>query len=311
LRTYRSREVIVSAGGLHSPAILLRAGIGPAGDLQKLGIPVLADRRGVGANLQNHPVLNLAAHLRASARQSIHLRPLSYNSFRFSSGLEDCPPGDMFMVISNRTAWHAAGRCMASLGVAAYKVYSRGSVTLFSADASREPHVRFDLLSDYRDRLRLTAGLRVAWRLINTSNVRGLTNDLFVPTAADLIRDLNRPTVSNRIKAYALSLLFDGPAALRRRLIARIAASPAELIDDDEALEDFVYRYTGAMFHPSGTCRIGAPADRDAVVDPQCKVIGTSGLRVVDGSVMPTIVRGNINIPIIMIAEKASDMILA
>ncbi|MGE0152003.1 MAG: GMC family oxidoreductase [Reyranellaceae bacterium] len=308
---FDARETIVAAGSLQSPALLLRAGIGPAAALRGLGIAVTADRPGIGANLHNHPIFYLAAHLKPGARQRGIRRPATYNGFRYSSGLPSCPEGDMFVLIANRASWHAAGERIASLGVSVYKSHSRGKVELASADPRQTPRIRFDLLSDERDLLRMRDGVRRCWTLLQAPAVAGLLNEIFVPMAADLIRDLNRPTWRNRIKAQTLGALLDGPAPLRRRLLAAVGRSPRTLVDDEKALAEFVYACTGSMFHPVGTCRIGQPDDPAAGVDPRCKVIGVEGLRVVDGSVMPTMVRGNTNLPILMIAERAADLILA
>lgn len=308
--SFDAHETILCAGSLQSPALLMRAGIGPAASLRELGISVAADRRGVGANLQNHPIFYLAAHLKASARQRGILRPATYNGFRYSSGLETCPEGDMFILIANRSSWHAAGERIGSLGVSVYKPHSRGSIELVSSDPRSASRIRFNLLSDERDLRRMCDGVRRCWRLLREPSVANLVNETFVPTAADVIRDLNRPTLLNRVKAGLLGALLDGPAPMRRRLLAIVSCSPDTLFDDDKALAEFVYTYTGAMFHPIGTCRLGQPDDPAAVVDSRCRVIGVGGLRVVDGSVMPTMVSANTNIPIVMIAERAADLIL-
>lgn len=306
-----ARETIVSAGSLHSPALLLRAGIGAGAALKNLGIAPLSERPGVGKNLLNHPIIYLAAHLKRHAIQPRHLRPMTYNCVRYSSHVEGCAASDMFSAILNRTAWHAAGESIASIGVAVYKSYSRGEMRLKSSDPRFEPDIDFRLLSDERDLKRMVDGVRRLWRLMNDPQVRSLVNEVFVPVAPDAIRDLNRPTVQNLVKAQAIAWLLNSMAPLRRALIRQVGVSPEAIIDDDEALREFVYLNTGVMFHPVGTCRIGREQDADAVVDSRLRVHGVNGLRVVDGSVMPTMISANTNIPIIMIAEKAADMIRA
>jgi 5-(hydroxymethyl)furfural/furfural oxidase len=310
VKHFAARETIVSAGSLHSPAILLRAGIGPAQELRRLEIPVKADLPGTGRNLLNHPIIYLSAYLRRQGRQPPKPRPLTYNCLRYSSAVEGCTHADMLVLIFNRTTWHPLGGQIAALGASVYKAYSRGSVTLYSSDPTREPHIRFNLASDPRDLLRLREGLRLSWRLMNEPSIKAITDELFVPISNDRIRDLNRPTYINCLKSKAVSLLLDGPELLRRTIIKKVGRSPADLIDDDDALDAFVLENSGAIYHPVGTCRIGSRFDPAAVVDPHCRVIGVEGLRVVDGSIMPTIVRANTNIPILMIAEKASDIIL-
>ena len=308
---HRARETILSAGAIHSPALMLRAGIGPAAELGALGIPVLADLPGVGRNLQNHPRVYAAIHLRRRGRQARANRPVPQNTLRYSSGVPGCPPGDMLLQIINRTGWHRLGSSIAALVPAVYKPFSRGEVTLRSPDPRAEPSVRFRHLSDRRDHLRLMHGLRLSLDLLSDPAVAALGTDVFLPQTGDWVRKLSRATLKNGLTAFAASLLLDGPAPLRRRLIEKAGTPLTDVATDEKSLEEIVFSTMGQMFHPAGTCRIGAADDRMAVVDPKCRVYGVDGLRVVDGSVMPTLVCANTNIPIIMIAEKAADLIKA
>jgi 5-(hydroxymethyl)furfural/furfural oxidase len=308
---YRARETILSAGAIHSPALMLRAGIGPAIELGPLGIPILVDRPGVGRNLQNHPRVYAAIHLRGRGRQPHANRPVPQNTLRYSSGVPGCPPGDMLLQIINRTGWHRLGRSIAALVPAVYKPFSRGEVTLRSPDPHTEPSVRFRHLSDRRDHLRLIHGLRLSLDLLSDPAVAAIGTDVFLPQTGDWVRKLSRTTFRNGLTAFAASILLDGPAPLRRYLIERAGTPLIDVATDEKSLEQIVFSTMGQMFHPAGTCRIGAAGDRLAVVDPECRVHGIDGLRVVDGSVMPALVCANTNIPIIMIAEKAADLIKA
>ena len=308
---FEAGETILAAGALHTPAILLRAGIGPAEELRALGIAVIADLPGTGRNLQNHPRISLSAHLKREGMQPQGVRAFTFSTLRFSSGVQGCPASDMLMGMWNKSSWHALGQRIATLHVAVYKASSCGEVTLRSADPREEPDVRFRLLSDRRDLLRLAQGLRLLANVMDHPAVASIRNELFVPAATEFIRRLNRPCAANRIKAACAALLLDGPASLRRALIERVGPGLAGAISDAAATEEFVQRHVGCMFHPVGTCRMGDPGDRAAVVDPRLRVHGVAGLRVVDGSVMPSIVRANTHIPITMIAEKASDLIKA
>lgn len=308
---HRARETILSAGAIHSPALMLRAGIGPAADLVPLGIPMIADRPGVGRNLQNHPRVYAAIHLRARGRQPRANRPVPQNTLRYSSGVPGCPPGDMLLQIINRTGWHRLGSSIAALVPAVYKPFSRGEVTLRSPDPRTEPSVRFRHLSDRRDHLRLIHGLRLSLDLLSDPSVAAIGTDVFLPQTGDWVRKLSRTTLRNGLTAFAASILLDGPAPLRRHLIERAGTPLIDVATDEKSLEQIVFSTMGQMFHPAGTCRIGAADDRMAVVDPKCRVYGIDGLRVVDGSVMPALVCANTNIPIIMIAEKAADLIKA
>jgi len=310
-RSIDARETIVAAGALHSPALLLRAGIGPAAASRALGIPVVADLPGVGGNLQNHPRISLSAHLRPAGRQRPDNRPHTFNIMRYSSGVEGCPPGDMLFDVWNKSSWHRLGESILTLHAAIYKSFSRGNVSITSPDPHVQPDVRLRLLSDPRDRKRAVDGLTFLLAMMNEPAVAALRNDVFLTTNTDFVRRLNRPSSWNRVRAAAAAMLLDGPAALRRALIAKVGVDPATLARDPAAFDEFVFRNTGAMFHPVGTCRIGRAGDPEAVVDARCRVHGVGGLRVIDASVMPSIIRGNTNLPVTMVAERAADFVKA
>ncbi|HEY0524566.1 MAG TPA: GMC family oxidoreductase N-terminal domain-containing protein, partial [Stellaceae bacterium] len=149
------RDVIVSAGAIHSPAMLMRAGIGPAAELAALGIPAVADRPGVGRHLQEHPAVSISAVIAPEARLPKTLRRHMHVALRWSSGFQDCPDNDMYMIAITKTGWHPVGEMIGSLMPWVNKVYSRGQVTLTSPDPRVEPRVEFNMLSDWRDLARL------------------------------------------------------------------------------------------------------------------------------------------------------------
>jgi choline dehydrogenase-like flavoprotein len=128
-----------------------------------------------------------------------------------------------------------------------------------------------------------------------------------------MVARLNRPVWSSWLKSLAISVAFDLAPALRRRALStrRTALDPARIAADRGALRELASTRTSVTYHGVGTCRMGGADDPNAVVDPSCRVRKVTGLRVVDGSVMPTIVSGNTNLPIIMIAEKVSAQILS
>ncbi len=303
-------ETIVSAGAIYSPAILLRSGIGPRANLEESGVPQIAELPGVGKNLQNHPLATIAVHLTRHARQRRAIRPAFHNCLRYSSNVRTCSRGDMFLVVMNKASWHAVGRQMGGLGVSVYKPHSRGVVSLRSSDANADPRVQFNLLADERDLVRLSDGFLFAWQLLQDSRVMQTITDVFIPTAGPLIQRLNRPTLANSLRGFLAGLLLDGPSTLRRSMLERVGISPKSLVADPNALRQFIIDRAVPAGHVVGTCRMGPANDLSAVVDSECRVHGIRGLRVVDGSVMPTIVSANTNIPITMIAEKISDAIL-
>jgi 5-(hydroxymethyl)furfural/furfural oxidase len=310
----RGREVVISAGALHSPAMLLRAGIGPAADLARLGITVIADRPGVGGNLQEHPALSISAVIERGARLPATLRRHIHVAMRYSSRFEDCPSNDMYMAAVCKTGWHPVGRQIGSMVTWVNKSYSTGRVALHSADPAVEPKVDFNMLSDWRDRERLKRGMRFVADLYRHPAMREVALDPFPSSYSERIRDLGRVCLKNQVMTSILAALLDGPAALRRLLIRNVVTEGAavdDLMADDELLDGFVREKVHGLWHASGSCRMGAAEDPAAVVDAEGRVHGVAGLRVVDASVMPRITRANTNIPTIMIAEKISDAMLA
>lgn len=309
-----ARDVILAAGAFQSPALLMRSGLGPADHLRSHGIDVRLDLPGVGGNLCDHPTVAVAAHLKRAAMQPRSLRAAGNVALRYSSGLAGCPPTDMYISAPNKVSWHALGARMASLTVSCYRPFSRGRVSLAGADPLAEPRIELDLLSDRRDLERMKAGVRFAGELVQAPPVRALINEAFPASFSERVRRLNACRPANGARARLLVLALDGPATLRRRLVDRVVSPGAELgrlMADDDLLEQWVRDNATGFFHPAGTCRMGAPGDPRAVVDPSCRVRGVDGLRVVDASVMPSIVSVNTNVTTIMIAEKAADAILS
>jgi len=302
---FGAREIILCAGALYTPAMLLRAGIGPAEDLRALGIAVRADLPGVGRNLQNHPVLFIGAHLRPAARQQPSLRTLQVSCFRLSSNVPDCPPTDLFIHLQSKSSWNALGEQIANFGPVLWKPFSRGSVSL-----SREqdhPLVEFNFASDDRDLARLKLGFRWTAELLASEAMRALCGQPFPVRFTDRLRRLNQKTRANALKASVVARLLDLSPSLSDtglRLLTGGARSLPDLIADDAQLTEHVRHNVAGTFHVSGTARMGARDDPDAVTDPQGRVHDVAGLRVADASVMPTVPRGNTNLPTIMIAEK-------
>jgi 5-(hydroxymethyl)furfural/furfural oxidase len=183
-------------------------------------------------------------------------------------------------------------------------------VRLLSADPTIEPEVKFNLLDDERDLVRLINGLRLACSVLGSDVVARTRHEVFQPDGR-LVRRLNWPRLRSRFESSMLASLSGISTSLRQRALHSRIVDPAALEADREALRRVVLETAGPAGHAAGTCRIGRPDDPGAVTDTRCRVYGVTGLRVVDGSVMPSITRGNTHIPITMIAEKAADLILA
>ncbi len=312
---FRAGEVILSSGAIHSPAHLLRAGIGPAGELRALGIEVRANLAGVGKRLMDHPAVAVAAFIRPHAR-ILHdwTRRHMYVALRYSSGLEGIPAGDMFLGVTNKTSWHAVGEQIGSFIISVYKTYSEtGSVTLASADPLAEPAVAFNLLSDPRDLERLMDGVRrsAEWHL--TPDMRAVTTDPFPASYSDKVRQVGLINRKNKWLTGAMARLLDGPQALRSFLIRKLIMEGFTLeglLADEAQLEAFCRKAAVGVWHASCTCRMGAEDDPMAVTDPAGRVRGIEGLRVVDASIFPVVPCANTNFPVLMTAEKCAQAIL-
>lgn len=305
-------EVVVSAGAIHSPALLMRSGIGPADELRALGIDVVADRPGVGRGLQNHPQMHFAMTLKPDSRLPQKGQHYIVAAMRFSSGLGDCPRGDLFHYFTGRVSPKPFGRRMAMLAVALYAPFSRGRVSLTGAHPDAPLKVEQRLLSDPRDAQRMLLGARHAETLLLDRDVRDCFDEIYLMPRQPPLRLINGTGLVGAAKAAAAGAVLASPAALRRVLIGN-AIKPGRLLADARthtpATDDEFLAATGAMFHPASTCRMGAADDPDAVVGPECRVYGVDGLRVADASVMPCIVSANTNVPTIMIGERVAEFI--
>ena len=305
---FRGREVVLSSGAIHSPAHLLRAGIGPVGHLKEMGIPVLMGLEGVGQRLMDHPSISLSSFIRPGARMNAHTRRHVQVALRYSSGLPGIPGGDMFVVVLNKSAWHAVGAQIGSLLTCVYKTYSEtGQVKLASRDPAAEPTVEFNLLSDRRDLDRLMSGFRKAAGLQMSAPLTAVTDKPFPASYSDRVRKIGVVNAKNRILTAIAATLMDGPAALRGAMIDRFIVEGFtfdQVMRDDEALEAFVRKAAIGVWHASCTCRMGGADDPMAVVDSQGRVKGIQGLRVVDASIFPVVPCANTNFPTLMAAEK-------
>lgn len=307
-------EVILSAGAIHSPAILLRSGIGPANELISLGIPLVADRPGVGGNLMEHPSIAVSALLTRRGRTPFPDEHHEQAIVRFSSGLNDTVPGDMHGAILSRSGWHSIGYRLGTIFFWVNKSYSRGRLSLASSDPHQEPVVNFQMLSDGRDLERLKQALRLGAATLSDDALAGERSVVFPSSYSPRVAKVAMPGFFNASQRGALSVLLDiaGPfrAALVHGLVTQ-GVTLKKLLADDQALTEFVQRNVGGTWHPSGTCRMGRADDPLAVTSGDGRVIGVEGLRVCDASLMPSIPCANTNVPTIMMAERVADLIKA
>ena len=311
-REIDAREVVLCAGAIHSPAMLLRAGIGPIEEARRNGVVPLLDRPGVGRNLQNHPYLHFAVTLPARSRLHGRLRRFALAGIRQSSGLDGGTEADLMVFIFARVSPRAFGPDAAMLGAALYAPYSHGSVTLRSPHVDVAPHIDFRLLDDPRDPPRMVKAARLVESLLLDPLVAEAYSDAFLLPPTMALNQFNRPGLVGGLLAAAAKAVLNAPPALSRAIVGptirpgrwfanRHRRAP---LGDRELLDAAV-----PMAHPCGTCAIGRGDNPMAVVDSACRVYGVSNLRVVDASIMPRIPSANTNLPTIMIGERAADLI--
>ena len=280
------REVVISAGTIATPKILMLSGIGPGEHLQSLGIPVVADLPGVGANYQDHVIISIMARLKD---------PISL---------------------------HGNERGLKALGHILHWLLFRGGVL---ASNILEAGGFFDLDGDGRPEIQMHLVPRLPFAPGQPRDEHGLTLSAYALACKSRgeirLRDAH-PDSTALFRANYLSHPDDVGALIGGlRLARRILAEPslATLVskemgpaagvasDDLPAMEQLVRQEARTVYHPVGTCRMGA--GRDAVVDSRLRVHGVDSLRIADASIMPRIVRGNTMAPAIMIGERAADFI--
>ncbi|MEO1469766.1 MAG: choline dehydrogenase [Pseudomonadota bacterium] len=283
------REVILAASSINSPKLLMLSGIGPAAHLAEHGIAVVADRPGVGQNLQDH----LEMYIQQACTQPITLfrywslfgkafvgarwlftgtGPGASNQFESAAFIRSragIPYPDIqfhFLPLAVRYDGQAAAEGHGfQAHVGPMRSPSRGEIRLASADPAAAPSIRFNYMSHDEDWIVFRRAIRAA-------------REVFAQAPFD-------PYRGHEIQ-------------------------PGDAAQSDDELDDAIRAHAESAYHPCGTCRMGAADDPSAVVDPACRVIGVERLRVADSSIFPRIPYGNLNGPSIMTGEKASDHIL-
>ncbi|SDE72411.1 Choline dehydrogenase [Blastococcus fimeti] len=275
-------EVVLSGGAVNSPQLLMLSGIGPADHLREVGVDVVHDLPGVGAGLQDHPLVPVVWDVRSGESLFRAESPAGYAKWfgarrgsltsnlaeagLFTRSRPDLAEPDLQFHFLPVKFWKQAevdpDVDAFTSAVVLVDVHSRGSVRLRSTDPTWAPSIDAGYLTDERDLDALVCGVEKAREIASVGPLASVLGDEWSPGAAVTGRDALRAKVR-------------------------------------ETLE--------SLYHPVSSCRMGT--DDLAVVDPQLRVHGIEGLRVVDASVMPTLVRGNTNAPTIMIAERAAELI--
>ncbi|WP_375450690.1 GMC family oxidoreductase [uncultured Devosia sp.] len=312
-RTLRADEVIVASGAIHSPALLMRSGIGPGAALQALGIDVALDRPGVGGNLMEHASTAVSTYLPPSMRMRDLNEHHDHAILRFTSDLPDAPPGDLHAAFIGRSGWHSIGQRVGTLFIWLNKPFSRGRLDLASADPRVEPVVDFNLLADPRDVSRLMHGFRVGAGALTHEGMLASAGPAFPTSYSARVAALGVPSFFNTLQRGAFSGMLDWAGPARAWLIHNVVTLGLDLnrlMRDDAALADFLKASVGGVWHASGTLKMGRAHDSMAVTGHTGLVHGIDNLRVVDASLMPSIPRANTNTPTIMMAEKiAAEMV--
>ena len=261
-KEFRARDIIVSLGGIHSPAFLMRAGIGAAKELRQHGIEVRADLPGVGKNLSNHAIVFIGLLQKPGTRQARRIRPHPMTCFRYSSNLPSAPPLDMYINVQCKTSWSPLGWQVANLAPSLLKPMARGRVSLVSADPMAHPLVEFNFTGHDLDLQRFMQGFRRCIEILAHEAVRAMTRLTFPVKFSDRLRQLNRITPENRIKSTAVAALIDLAPLLAGPIFSTLAdrrVDLAALVKDDDALAEHIRHNVAGTFHPVGTCRMGAP----------------------------------------------------
>ncbi|MPZ40974.1 MAG: hypothetical protein GEU95_23580 [Rhizobiales bacterium] len=307
-----ARETIISMGALHSPAFLMRNGIGAAKELAALGIGVVADRPGVGKHLMEHPGVNFGCYLKRDARLPSGMRRQMFAGLRWSSGLDGCPAGDMYIIPSNKASWHGVGHRLGLLMMWVNRSYSTGEVRLTSADPAAKLDIDFNMCSDWRDMARMIMGVRMMIKLQAHPAVQRTCAQIFPVSYSDRARKYAVYNRSNAIQMAIGGALMDLGSPVRKLMVDRlIADGPSiEELSDESTMKAWIADTVVGHWHATSTCRMGASDDPGAVTDPTGRVYGVDGLRICDASIMPAVPCANTNIPTIMAGEKISAAIL-
>lgn len=301
-------RLVLAAGALSTPALLMRSGVGDGAALQKLGITCIAHTPAVGKHLQDHPCITLGHYLPTRFRAPLPPRRASLVALRYSSGFHFAPSSDMYVATSARAAWHAVGSRIGLYFIWCNAPFSRGELSLVSPDPRDSPRVELNLLSDERDALRMQNAVQRFAEISRALPFHRKDSDLLPLALSPRMKAMSKLNQSNdRLSRLAGATLdMSGPF---RNVLLRSAISGGwsmrQLLRDEQALSDYVHSHVFGVWHASGTCRMGASSEC-SVVDPYGKVHTLDNVWIADASIMPGLPSANTNIPTIMIAEKIS-----
>ena len=264
-----AHEVLLSAGAVHTPAILWRSELGPANALLALGITPARDMPEVGGNFIDHPVVRATIRLRPEHHPVGPDARHTNCCVTYSSGLAGGGRRDMIMIAFNHRGFEPNGAPQpGGVAVSVFETFSRGTVRLRSRRPDHDPMIEADMLSDERDLVRLRDGVRRLAALVAT------------PALSDIADDVSF-----------------GTTGLRMETVAGL---------DDAELDRVLLAQASDAQHASGTCRMTASEEPRGVVDPDGRVKGINGLRIADASIMPFDCRANTHFTTMMIGEAVA-----
>ena len=267
----RGREILLCAGAVHSPAVLMRSGIGPTEVLEAAGVKCVVELAGVGQNLQDHPTVGLHLKLRPEARAGGPHARRTNCCVRYSSGLAGAGRNDMLMASCNVFGFEGEALERGVIVVSVFQAFSQGELRITSPDPQVEPVIEERMLSDRRDLVRLRHGVQRLLALAGHPAIAGIAEEI------------------------SLGDLYGG------------SQGGIEGSVGDEELDRWLLEECIDCFHIVGTCRMGSVGDPRTVVDSECRVVGVDGLRVIDASIMPEVPRANTHLTTVMIGEHMAE----
>jgi len=305
--------VVLSAGALNSPRLLMLSGVGPANHLRQVGVDPVIDLGGVGQNLQDHPNIYVSAYLNREVRRSAPYRgPATY--LRASSNMAGCDAQDLIVIATGRSGWHDVGDQIATVLPFVATPYSRGQVRLNSPDYRAPADIDMNYLSDERDRARLVKLFQFAAATLISDEVSRITSNPFPTIYSERVSKLAEPTAMNRVLTRLVATILDSGSVARKFMINNVITAAPDLfhlLADEQAATDYVCGAVCPIWHVSGTCTMGDERNPMTVTTPDGRLIGAENVFVADASIMPTVTNANTNLPVLMVAERVSDAIKA
>ncbi|XP_010794042.1 choline dehydrogenase, mitochondrial, partial [Notothenia coriiceps] len=287
-RAYAEKEVILSGGAINSPQLLMLSGVGNADDLKQHGIPVVQHLPGVGSNLQDH----LELYVQQQCTQPISLYKAQKPFHMVKIGLE---------WLTMFTGYGATAHLESGGFIRSGPKITHPDIQFHFLPSQVIDHGRVaSKIEAYQVHVGMMRSTSIGWMKLKSANPldHPILQPNYLSTDIDVLEFRQCVKLSREIFAQKAFESFRGPEV-----------QPGPEVQSDSEIDAFVRRKADSAYHPSCTCKMGSPSDPMAVVDSNTRVMGLERLRVIDASIMPSIVSGNLNAPTIMLAEKAADII--